>query len=217
MSFDTSQPKITSHAALRRHVYGGGPDDPYANKTVAAQDPNSVRFPPRMFVDKQNYLNAHTSSTNPMKEATWTIAETQGCASDEDIGSIHGRGFWDRLDEQEAQLSKIATFPAPVSRHLVELRQAIGRESNSRRKMRETIASARPQHRPVDIVPGLANYEAKEMAAAMMPGYVETHKPFNRRLHHEVAGARVLTVPKLYRDKADYMHLRYQMRARTAS
>ena len=54
----------------------------------------------------------------------------------------------------------------------------------------------------------------KAMAASMLPGYIESSKPFNRRIHHDVAGARMLTMPKLYRDGEDYMSTRVKMRSR---
>ena len=209
-------PKVTSYAELRRRKYGGidlSLGDSSAPKVT--RDPDSVTLPPRMFIDKQNYLSPRESEwRSAMKEPTWTLTEQLGCRVATPIGYTRGREFLEHIEEQEAQLQHLASHHLPASTQLIAVKRETAKESTTQRETRSIAALLRPNQCPVDIVPALDRYVPKAMAASMLPGYIESSKPFNRRIHHDVAGARMLTMPKLYRDGEDYMSTRVKMRSR---
>ena len=226
MSFDPTRPRVTSHAALHKQVYGGH-DEPVDNPTAfaplpATVKPEDLRLPPRLFVDKQQLLKVPTARLHPMKESTWKVTEAQfsprssrnGRPSTADASSVEE--FWKRLDEQEALL-QLASQTTAAGRHLIAVRRADALAETARRSERVKAASMRPQTanmRPVDAIPGLANYVPNHMAGSYTSREIAEQKPFNRRLHPDVAGARVLSIPQLYKDGLDYMSMRFQNKRR---
>ena len=204
----------TSHTTYRERIHGQSGRSFQEASPVSSVAPSTTKFrlPPPFMVDKQHLFSPRDSSStqliNPMKQPTWELMGSHPAG--EAHPQVASSDFWHRIDEQETQLQAAGTTTS-VGLQMVGLRRCMVLDARARHERALASVNMRP-HTGRDIVPALARYQPNEMAGTLSPRDLEARKPFHRRTQHDVAGARVISVPRLYLDKSDYMSTRYAMR-----